>query len=103
MFRRVYVNQGAFFYVSCCVTVWCIWLFNIVKESIHSVAVVENPLKIPVLKSLSTDYIVVLISVLYPDGSIRRRCGTTVISFINYNHCMYRLFDIYHTTICTLM
>jgi hypothetical protein len=41
-----------------------------VKESIHPVVAVNRTFKIPTVKSLNTDYIVVLISVLCADGSI---------------------------------
>jgi hypothetical protein len=41
-----------------------------VKQSIYPVVVVNKTFKIPTVESLNTNYIVILISVLCPDGSI---------------------------------
>jgi hypothetical protein len=45
-------------------------IYRYVEESIHPVVVVNKTFKIPIVKSLDTDYVVVLIYVLCPNGSI---------------------------------
>jgi hypothetical protein len=40
------------------------------QSSVHPAVVVNKPFKIQTVKSYNSDYIVVLISVLCPDGSL---------------------------------
>jgi hypothetical protein len=54
-----------------------------VKESIYPVAVVNKTIKIPTVKSLNTDNIVVVISVLCPDGSMYIEVVVLILSLRN--------------------
>jgi hypothetical protein len=50
----------------------CVWFIVCMKQSIHSVVLTDKTFKIPTVKSsgYNTNYIVVLISVRCPDGTI---------------------------------
>jgi hypothetical protein len=73
-----------------------------VKGSIHPVVLVNKTFKIPTVKSLNTDYIVVLISVLCPDGS-KYICKNIIISEMIWAYNSY--INIYntHTSILSLL
>jgi hypothetical protein len=68
-----------------------------VRESLHSAVVVSKTLKIPTAKSsgYNTDYIVVLIFVLSPDGSIYNCKNTNMLEIIWEYECYKMLIELY--------